>query len=309
MNLLQGLEVAGTGKSCLGASSCQPKCCKPTIKKPCKVTTHTYQRQRSEKKPPSCCKPAGCCAPVKKCCAPVNKCCAPVKKSCAPAKKCCAPVKKCCAPAKKCCAPAKSCCDSGKNDCCGSNCCKGDPCRIAELIFKSQTACYAKDRRRAIDDLGDFDCSCNPEIMVAFVFALNDAVETVRAEAADELGDQFRKNSCCCSNEITEALKAALGDCDRKVRREAQQALEACGYEVVDGCCTTCCSESTVPTPTTTPTPSTTPTPVPTEAKPAPAPPEDPEAYLPSNFRLGQTLRRPKGSTSLADLFGLARKS
>ncbi|HID23613.1 MAG TPA: HEAT repeat domain-containing protein [Planctomycetaceae bacterium] len=106
-------------------------------------------------------------------------------------------------------------------------------------MFESQTACYAKDRRKAIDKLGDkFDCVCNPEIMAAFIYALNDTDERVRAEAADEIGDQIRKSDgACCTQEVVEALTAALADCDPKVRRQAQEALEACGYEVVDGCC------------------------------------------------------------------------
>ncbi len=50
------------------------------------------------------------------------------------------------------------------------------------------TACYAKDRRDAIDELGDeYSCVCHPEIMNAFVYALNDSDERVRAKAADEL--------------------------------------------------------------------------------------------------------------------------
>lgn len=115
---------------------------------------------------------------------------------------------------------------------------------IAKLIYRSQTACYAKDRRKAIDTLGDdYDCVCNPEIMVAFIYALNDADERVRKEAADEIGDQLRKNPCCCSKEVTAALTAALGDCDKGVVRQAVEALEACGYEVVDGCCDGVCCD------------------------------------------------------------------
>jgi len=73
--------------------------------------------------------------------------------------------------------------------------------------------------------------------MVAFVYGLNDTDETVRAEAADEIGDQLRSNPCCCSKELTAALTLALADCDRTVRHLAERALKACGYEVVDGCC------------------------------------------------------------------------
>eukprot|EP00913_Durusdinium_trenchii_P028448 g26676.t1 len=50
------------------------------------------------------------------------------------------------------------------------------------------------------------------------IYALNDADERVRAEAADEIGDQLRKNPCCCSQNVIAALTAALGDCDKKDR-------------------------------------------------------------------------------------------
>lgn len=144
------------------------------------------------------------------------------------------------------------------------------------------TACYAKDRRKAIHKLGDrYDCVCNPEIMCAFVYALNDADEKVRAKAADEIGDQLRKNGCCCcSPEIVAALTCALGDCDKKVRKQAEEALELCGYDVVNGCCDTCCNNagcchSACGTSAPTAAPAT-PAPMPpTEASPAPVPPEE----------------------------------
>jgi len=73
--------------------------------------------------------------------------------------------------------------------------------------------------------------------MCAFVYALNDCDERVRHEAADEIGDQVRRNGCCCmTDKVVEALTAALADCDRGVRKEAEEALEICGYEVVDCC-------------------------------------------------------------------------
>ena len=77
--------------------------------------------------------------------------------------------------------------------------------------------------------------------MTAFVYALNDADERVRREAADEIGDQVRKNCCCCPEVVT-ALTCALGDCDRGVVRQAQQALRLCGYDVVKGCCDSGCT-------------------------------------------------------------------
>ncbi|GIS61450.1 MAG: hypothetical protein CM1200mP2_36750 [Planctomycetaceae bacterium] len=81
---------------------------------------------------------------------------------------------------------------------------------IARLIFQSQTGCYARERRSAIHALGDgYDCSQNPEILVAFVYALNDTDERVRAKAADEIGDQIREHPDCAVPEIVAALKRA----------------------------------------------------------------------------------------------------
>jgi hypothetical protein len=182
------------------------------------------------------------------------------------------------------------------------------------------TACYAKDRRRAIHKLGDrYDCCCNPEIMNAFVYALNDADEDVRAKAADEIGDQLRKNPCCCSPCIVSALTCALADCDWKVRRQAEEGLEACGYEVVDGCCDGCADECCAVDPTCcapacgdgcgngcTAAPvaapvDVQPTPNP-EAVPAAVPPADPQAFFPSRLHKQQ-----KSKSRLAGLFGLVR--
>jgi hypothetical protein len=151
------------------------------------------------------------------------------------------------------------------------------------------TSCYAKDRGKALKKLGKFDCVCNPEIMCAFVYGLNDADEDVRARAADEIGDQIRKGSqggcggcSCCTPEVVSALTCALGDCDKKVRKQAEEALELCGYEVVDGCCNTCgatgcCNNACgnacgnaggMSAPAAAPMP-------PAEANPAPVPPEE----------------------------------
>jgi len=303
---LSNLNLGGCAKSCGCASDCQPTCCKPTITRPCDVTVHTYQRKCSDIKPPccnTCDAPNSRCAPSKCCttkCAP--KCAAPAK--CAPkcAPKCAAPAK--CAPkcAPKCAAPAK-CCTTGAcgkggcatDDCCGTKCCPVvDPCEIAQLIYTSQTACYAKDRKDAIDSLGDdYDCQCNPEIMAAFIYALNDSDERVRAEAADEIGDQLRKNPCCCSKELTAALTCALGDCDKKVRRQATEGLEACGYEVVDGCCDTGCDTGCDKCGGHS-------APAKGGASPAPAPPA---AFAPPR---GSKLVPRSGRTNrLADLFGL----
>lgn len=137
------------------------------------------------------------------------------------------------------------------------------------------TACHAKDRAKALKKLGRNDCACNPEIMCAFVYGLNDADEKVRARAADEIGDQARKGSkgcgscCACTPEIIAALTCALGDCDKKVRKQAEEALELCGYDVVDGCCNNACGNACG-----TSAPAATPMP-PAEAVPAPVPPEE----------------------------------
>jgi hypothetical protein len=142
------------------------------------------------------------------------------------------------------------------------------------------TACYAKDRRKAIHKLGDkYDVCCNPEIMCAFVYALNDADEKVRAKAADEIGDQIRKNKknncggcCVCTPEVVAALTCALGDCDKKVRKQAEEALELCGYDVVKGCCDSCCNAGCTSACGASGSPAPMP---PAEATPAPVPPEE----------------------------------
>jgi len=172
------------------------------------------------------------------------------------------------------------------------------------------TACYAKDRRKALHELGDnYDCCCHPEIMKALICGLNDTDEKVRKKAADEIGDQLRKNCCCCSPEVTSALTCALGDCDRGVRRQAEEALEACGYEIVDGCCDGCtdgCSAGGCNACGSAPAAQAAPADAPAhEAVPAPAPPEEPQAYYPS--RLRKTSYSVKNKGGLADLFGLAR--
>jgi hypothetical protein len=232
---------------------------------------------------------------------------------------CCQTAAPCCeTAAPSCAAPAGDCCATACNTgCCQRQCC-ADPCEIAKVIYCSQTACYADDRKAAIDDLGDnYDCVCNPEIMVALIYALNDADEEVRAEAADEIGDQL-KNNCCCTPEVIAALTCALRDCDKDVRSEAEEALEACGYEVVDGCCNTGCCSTGCGTGCNTGCCSTgcdatggsaTPAPAPVmpgdeEAAPAPAPPEEPRAYFPSQIRSRQSSMpvKSRGFSGLSDL-------
>ena len=299
----------GAEKSCGCAPTCQPRCCKPTIMRPCEGKTFTFQRVISKLTPP-CCKPS-CCAPKK------VTCCAPAAKACAPA---CAPKgADCAAPAAaKCgseCGSKSDCCSKagcGSKPCCGDDRCGDDACAIAELIYESQTACYAKHRAKAIDRLGDrYNCRCNPEIMCAFVYALNDCDERVRHEAADEIGDQVRRNGCCCmTDKVVEALTHALADCDRGVRHEAEEALEACGYEVVDcskpacgaGCGPKCgagCKPAGPPSDPACHAPESAPAapaPMPEggDAAPAPAPPEEKSAAKPLKLR-----------SRLAGLFGL----
>ena len=93
-------------------------------------------------------------------------------------------------------------------------------------------------------------------------------------------------------------LTAALGDCDKGVRQQATEGLEACGYEVVEGCCdcVSCdpckkqcgCSGGVAPTPAGG---------MPKTAPPAPG---TEKVYVPAK------LRRVKSRPSrLANLFGL----
>lgn len=188
---------------------------------------------------------------------------------------------------------------------------------MAHWIYVSQTACHAKDRKKAIDKLGDFDCVCNPEIMCAFIYALNDCDERVREEAAEEIRGQTKKNPCCCNDKVVAALTCALSDCDKSVRKEAEKALRTCGYDVKDccdqGCCTACNSCGGVAPSCGAPTTGHEPAPAPAEGgetapapAPAPAPAAaEPEAYFPSRLK-NQTTKVPSRRTnSLSNLFGL----
>lgn len=223
--------------ACAAPAACAPAACAPACAAPAACA-------------PACAAPAAACAPAAPgCAAPCAPACsAPCAPACAAPKKGllsglfskmkksndCGSCNTCAAPAPTCAAPV-----------CETRCCNADPCEIAKLIYQSQTACYAKDRRSAIHKLGDnYDCICNPEIMTAFIVALNDCDERVRRKAADEIGDQIRKN-CCCSPEVVAALTCSLGDCDKHVVKQATEALELCGYEVVDGNCDTCAATCT----------------------------------------------------------------
>jgi hypothetical protein len=189
---------------------------------------------------------------------------------------------------------------------------------VAHWIYESQTACYAKCRRKAIKKLGKFDCVCNPEIMCAFIYGLNDADEKVRKESAEQIRKQTKKNPCCCNDKVVAALTCALSDCDKGVRKEAEKALCQCGYDVQD-CCETGCGKSATAcaAPVTCAAPAgcgshteaAPAAPAPPaeggEAAPAPAPAPasaEPEAYFPSRLKNQQTKARKSG---LANLFGL----
>ena len=249
------------------AAACAPACAAPAAA--CAPAAAPACAAPAAACAPACAAPAAACAPA--CAAPATAC-APAGLGCAPG---CAAPAAACGPATSCtpsCAPAcGSLCGGGflkglfaKHNCASTcapgcaapatacaptcaapvetRCCNANPCDIAKLIYISQTACYARQRRAALRKLGNrYDCICNPEIMTAFVYGLNDADERVRRTAADKIGDQIRKNCCCCP-EIVAALTCALGDCDRGVRRQAEQALRLCGYDIVDGCCGTTCS-------------------------------------------------------------------
>ncbi|MCA9026294.1 MAG: hypothetical protein KDA86_13895 [Planctomycetaceae bacterium] len=233
----------GSAKCCDCVPTCQPECCQPVIVKPCRdCNAYCYQRRRSTLKRPCCngigngC-PAACCPVNSGCCdngCGNNACCDTACGTGCCNNNCC---EDCCDPSccDECCDP--SCCD----DCCDTVCCD-DSCILAELIYQSQTACYARQRRRAVRQMSwTFDCACYPELMCALIYALNDTDERVRAQAANEIGDELRKNSCCCSQEVVSALTCALADCDWRVRWYAKRALKQCGYKVVDPCYTECC--------------------------------------------------------------------
>ena len=289
--LLTALNTAHAGVfhgsgACKGsgcAEEWQPRCCAPTISRRC-ATVYTYQRRCNGAKP-TCgsvaCSAATCCVPVggaRNCAAP-RKCVAACKANCtAPGTFCSAGTEACCAPI-ECQSACSSTCrvpstcverfcspDEGCGNSCGTSsrnlecfclhrgdCCSQENCKaIARLIYASMTSCYATDRRSCIHKLGDrYDCCCHPEVMNALVYGLNDTDERVRAKAADEIGDQIRRNRCIIGSPVVCALKKSLGDCDWRVRRQAEEALELAGFDVVDGCCrqqwchSTACSNDT----------------------------------------------------------------
>lgn len=227
--------------------SYQPPCCRPVIVRPTCRPVYNYQRRCSVLKPPCCndvCAPAMCCAPTTAAC---DSC--PQQHGCS-----------CGCLAGGPCTCGSGCCDIGccETGCCNANCCDATSCDgccpttscdLAQLIYESQTACYARHRRRAIHRMSDrYDCKCHPEVMCALIYALNDADERVRTKAADEIGDQLRKNPCCCTPKVVSALTCALADCHWAVRWQAKQALKRCGYRVVKprpmGCCELACCDT-----------------------------------------------------------------
>jgi hypothetical protein len=153
--------------------------------------------------------------------------------------------------------------------------------------------------------------------MAALVYALNDCDERVRGEAADEIGDQVRRNGCCCMcNKAVEALTMALADCDRNVRNEAEEALELCGYEVVDCCKPSCgakcgsacgpkCGACAPAGPACNPACA---APTATPAMPAPAPMKGPGvAPAPPEEKSARSLFPIRRNNKLSNLFGLLK--
>ncbi len=259
----RGHRARGASKCCDCAPTFQPTGCKPTIIKPCHRNVYNYQR--------SCAKATGCgdCGgPAFSCCPNAagngcgTGCVAGAGNGCGTG--CVAGAGNGCVNgagnyAGNCAAPCGAGCTAGANNCaapCGNGCATDvncapqcgddtccattnqDACGIAQLIYESQTACKSSHRRRALKKLGkNFDCQCNPEIMSAFIYGLNDADRKVRKAAADMIGKQIKKNSCCCTQCTVDALTYALADCDRGVSKRAEKALGGCGFDVVDPNC------------------------------------------------------------------------
>lgn len=222
---------------------CGEPCAGAWISRPCRFQVTGHQRQNGGWQ--SVCGSTACgesseCCPVAEpdCCAPVvPDCCAPVGPAC------CVPVS---------CHEGDLCDPEVSGRCsvegCGSSagcqrkdcCCVEERCEVAKLIRQSMHACYARQRRNAVHQLSDYyDLCCHPAIMDALVYALNDSDERVRAKAADEIGDQIRRHGGCVNSDVICVLRYSLGDCDKRVRRQAEEALQLCGYRIVDGHC--CC--------------------------------------------------------------------
>ncbi|MEP3481488.1 MAG: HEAT repeat domain-containing protein [Fuerstiella sp.] len=241
--VLLAADVSSAGLFRIHSKGCSDGCpqlaCEPVIARPTCTTIYSHQRRVSGTKccGQEACGPASCCAPT----ACLGADCSAPELFCSSEPSCCVPSDSCCVEPS--CAAAAGCCvgADGCGDGCGSGaaCYSTEDCKvIATLIHRSMTGCYAKDRRRAVHRLGDhFDCVCHPEIMTAFVHALNDSDESVRQKAADEIGDQIRRNRVCIGQPVIKGLQCALADCDWAVRRQAEEALRLAGYRVVDGAC------------------------------------------------------------------------
>jgi hypothetical protein len=276
----------------------------------------------------------GGCAPAPMACGPANATCA-APAGCGPAPAhCAAPAAVNCAPAPAHRGPAPVTCAVPTNGRpapahCGANVPSASACAaggcasvIADLIYQSQTACYARQRARALRRLGKFDCACNPEIMAAFTYGLNDCDERVRAEAARQIGCQLRRNPGCMNCKVFEALYCAMSDCDGRVRRAAEKALRCAGYEIANcnvatrgttcapgytapvapGCGAPVACGPTAPAAGPSPAPAAAPVPAPVpEARPASTPAQEPEVYFPSRLKNQQT----KLKSGLSNLFGL----
>jgi hypothetical protein len=294
-------RLCGASKCCECAPTNIAPCCKPTIPRPCCTNVYTYQRQASCLKPPCCdsgCGPKRCCRPRRNgaCggCDPNGTCCNDGCYSGRRGRRACGDA---CGSANCCQTPCETSCQN--NVCCSDS----NACAIAQLIYQSQTGCYARTRRAALRRLAKYDCSCNPEIMSAFVYALNDAVETVRSTAADAIGDQVRRNPCCCSPCIVNALTNALGDCNRRVRRNAEKALCACGYEVVTPVCDTECVQQACADTGASYSPAAVPQPLPAaQPETAPPPPSEPKAQI---YKSDANLHTVSTKRSLKNVFGL----
>lgn len=301
------------------ARNCGPAACGPAAAANCAAPAANCGPAAAA----NCAAPAANCGPAAaaNCAAPARNC-GPAAANCGPAAANCAAPAGNCGPAGCSARPSTSC---GATAGCNSSAC----CGIAQWIYQSQTACYAKDRRAAIRRLGKCDCSCNPEIMCAFVYALNDCDERVRAEAAWQIGHQVKCHPCCCSEKVSHALMCALGDCDKKVRKYAEKALCLCGYEVTSACNLPCSATSTcgangcgpvaahcgpaaatncgpaVMAPAATPATVAPTAPAPAgDVAPAPAPPAaEPEAYFPARIRDQQS--GASRTRTLGNLFGL----
>jgi len=329
----------GCGTSCDASKCCDcaPCCepCKPVIVRPSQCV-YTYQRQISCLKPPACHEPCDpCCDPclpgagVAHCgpgcengnCAP--KCCmptmSPVGEKYAECPQACTPGS--CAPGNNACGPNGHCCPVPNAHCCPANqCCEApcqrdykEACEVAQLIYTAQTSCDAEDRESAVDDLGDYDARCYPEVMACLLYSLNDADPEVREEAADEIGDLFEDYPELATQCVIDMLTCALADCNDDVVAQAEEALEEAGYEIVDACKVddVCCQVGCVGNncspgygggyaPGQVPATQPAPMPMPGESPaPAPAPPQDTKAYFPKTFPGGKPVKK----FSLSKLF------